>query len=505
VVVVTALGASYRLFDLGDNPPGFWQDEVSTGVDAWRIWHTGHDRAGAFLPLISKSFGDYPLALYRYLDAPVLGLFGPSIWGERIVAAICGVLLIVITALILERRHSRLAAVGAMISAAICPTWIQFSRYGSEAILMPFFLALGWALIDRAAKRPWLLWVGAAMLGLSAYTYHAIKVFLPFWTALFLWFQWPLIKELWAANKKHVLGPALVFAIIVLPSAVLAFSPGGQARGNTVLAWTRWSGFELVRVMASHYLSYFDPGMLFVRGGPAVTQSPPGLGMWSFVDLPLMIAGLVAIVRGRVDRRFGLFVGGWFLLGPMPGGLTYETQNMGRAIGWLPAPQLIAGVGFAEIATWIGARWAGGAKKRALAVALALSALFAFDVGWTRWAVYTQYPRLTQRDWQFEISGAMRCALEHRKDERLVVSPAFTMADLFSEFFFGDLARGGAKIWELGERSKVAPGELYLLPASKPAPQGVRLCEIVNHQTKATVSSVYGPLPAASGGDKLGP
>lgn len=505
MVLITVGSGLLRLIGLEDNPPGFWQDEASTGLDAYLIWKTGRDRAGDFLPLISRSFGDYPLALYRYLDAPLVGIFGPSVGRERLVASVTGTLMVAVTGWVVRRRFGTAAAVGAMISAALCPTWIQFSRYGSEAILMPALLVLGWGLIDRAEERPLWGWLGALSLGLSAYTYHAIKIFLPFWIAALLWLEWPMIRRLYETRRRQVIGPALVFAAVVLPSMVLAFSAGGRARGNTVLAWYHFSGFDLVRAMVGNYLSYFDPGMLFVRGGPAVAQSMPRLGMWSYLDLPLIVAGFIALFSAQIDRRVRVFLLAWFLLGPFPGGLTYETHNMGRAIGWLPVPQIIAGLGVAKLIGWGRDRWSTPwGRVTASATAALLSLGLVACAAFTAWVIYDYYPKITERDWQAEISRALRCAKEKRKGERIIVSPAFSLADTFGRFFLAELAPLDRPVWELGDRTLVAPGELYVFPASKPAPKGEKLCEIVNQQSKAPVSYVYGPpLPVGPIPDKL--
>src|SRR5688572_27096879 len=167
------LGALLRLIDLDDNPPGLWQDEASTGVDAFLLWTTGKDRAGVSLPIIARSFGDYPLALYRYLDAPIVGLFGLSVASQRIVAAITGSLMIAFGALVVRRRLDGETALCFLITAGLCPTWIHFSRYGSEAILMPAALVFGWLAIELGSdpKRRWLLWIGALSFGACAYTY----------------------------------------------------------------------------------------------------------------------------------------------------------------------------------------------------------------------------------------------------------------------------------------------------------------------------------------------
>lgn len=497
---VLLVAALLRFPGLDTNPPGFWQDEASTGLDAWLLWNTGKDQAGASLPLIARSFGDYPLAGYRYLSAPVVGLLGPTIGNERLVAAIFGTLAVAALGVLVLCRWDHRAALGAMISAALCPTWLHFSRYGSEAILLPAALVLGWAAIALAEKtgRYFLLWVGAGWLGFAAYTYHAVKLFLPLWMLGFLWLQAPTIRRLWRERRRHAVGPALVFALIVLPSVYLAFSTGGLARGRTVLAWYHHESSQVWRVVASNYLSYFDPGMLFVRGGPAAAQQIPGLGMWNLADLVPMIVGAIVLLKSE-RRRFAIFVFYWFLLGPLPGGVTYETHNMGRAIAWLPAPQIISGIGLAAIATWAWTR-VGSSEKKIFERIKGSAVLILVIVGWsvTAYAVYwctlVRYPTIAQRDFQFDVSHGLLCARRIRKDERLVVSPGFQVGSVFASYLYGDLDEGGQRIWELGERTIVKPGELYVFPAHRPKPQeGKEVCRVVHEPTGTGAAFVYGP------------
>ncbi len=505
-LIVAALmlgGAILRLWGLDHNPPGLWQDEASTGVDAYLIWTTGRDRAGDFLPIISRSFGDYPLALYRYLTAPIVGIFGLTIGHQRWVAALSGISLMLSTFVVLRLTLGMRVALCGLLSAALAPTWIHFSRYGSEAMLLPATLMGGLALFElgRATKRWWLLWLGAFVLGASAYTYHAIKLFLPLWIVPFLWYQWPLIRELWqTARRKHVIGPAVVFTLSVLPSMIKAVTPAGMARGNTVAAWAHSSGLDLVRAMLNNYLSYFEPNMLFLNGGPAVAQSIPGMGIWSGIDLPLMIVGLAVITRRLGEHRLYGLVLAWFVLGPIPGGITYEEHNIGRVIGWLPSPQIISGLGMAAMVAWIAQAWSTRARGPVVAGLVLAIALVA---GWVATAIHTtrmtliRYPLITERDWQFEISRALLCAKEHRNGRRIVVSSSFSASETFGLFHYSDLPRS---VWTVSNRSTLAPDELYAIQGFEARPPGsVVVCEIKqrnNGETKALVLAA-GPARVA--------
>ena len=502
-IILVAAGA-LRFHDLEHNPPGLWQDEASTGVDAYLIWHTGKDRAGDFLPVISRSFGDYPLALYRYLTAPIMGLFGMTIAHQRWVSAFAGVSLLLSTFVFARRSLGVGVGLGALLSGALTPTWIHFSRYGSEAILLPATLMGGLALLEvaRATRRYAWAWVAAFVLGASAYTYHAVKLFLPLWMLPFLWYQWPLVRELWATRRRHVIGPAVVFALSVLPSIIAALTPEGMARGRTVAAWAHTSGADLVRVVLNNYLTYFEPAMLFIHGGPAVAQSIPGLGIWSLMDLPLIIAGLVvAFRRFGQHRAYGLILV-WFVLGPIPGGITYEEHNIGRVIGWLPAAQLLSGVGLAALVAWVQGTLP---QRRALPSAAALLVLVALVAGWSATAVHTarltlvRYPIVTERDWQFEVSRALLCAKEKRADRHLVVSPSFSAAEIFALFHLSELPidAKGNKAWSLAHRSRVGPDELYALTAQDTQPpNGAVVCEIKQLTTGETKAWVLEAKPA---------
>ncbi len=507
VVLFVLLGALVRGLHLDSNPPGLWQDEASTGLDAWHIWHTGHDRAQAFLPLISRSFGDYPLALYRYLDAPIVGLGGLTIANERAVASIFGVLFVIATSAVVRLCVGDRAAVAVALTGALCPTWIHFSRYGSEAILLPAFLTIGWLGIEfgvRRSSRSWAIWAGALALGLSAYTYHAVKLVLPIWMVAFLAYQYPHIRTMLAGRRWiHAVGPAVLFAVIVLPSAILAFTDDGQARGRTVLAWHHPSGGFVPYTIVKNYLSYFNLGLLFVRGGPTAAQSIPGLGIWNLVELPMMLAGFITAFRRPTTRRFFGFVLFWFLLGPLPGGVTYESENIGRAIAWLPAPQIFSAIGLVAAWEWAGRafrseriheRVLGGAAGLSIGLGWAVTAFMVFKL------VLVDYPRVTEANWQFGITRAMQCALRHQTTERFIVSNLFRVPMIeFAQFHFAAAlleARHASDVWELGQRRTVGPNELYITPAHSPAPtSGSVVCTVVQKNDGRAVAFVYEHAP----------
>src|SRR5262245_25566656 len=46
IAIILVAAAVLRMSGIGTNPPGLWQDEASTGFDAYLLWTTARDRAG---------------------------------------------------------------------------------------------------------------------------------------------------------------------------------------------------------------------------------------------------------------------------------------------------------------------------------------------------------------------------------------------------------------------------------------------------------------------------
>jgi hypothetical protein len=501
-VVMSGFGLFLRAWGLENNPPGLWQDEASTGLDAFLIFQNGQDQTGVRWPMIFRSFGDYPLGLYRYLAAPVVGLLGLSAGTERLVAAASGSLLLVLTGLLVRDRYGNWAGIGAWVSGALCPFWIHFSRYGSEAILLPTCLTAAWYAVEKSKKDPRWLWVAGAAFGLTAHTYHAAKVVLPLFGIVFLWSQWAYARKLWSGPaRKHLMASALIFSVLVIPAAAAAFSPEGQARGRTVLAWHHAEGSTVLRLVIDNYLSYFSLPLLFGRGGPAMAQSVPGLGLFNWLDAPFLLLGLFRMARRR-ERTDGLLLF-WLALGPLPGGLTYEAQNVGRAIAWLPAPAIVSGIGLSQLADFVRAR-----QQHQRAWVLGLATVGVLACLGTAWRVAEKtlvvYPRIAQRHWQFEVSRALACAVRHRSVERVVVSPAFPQSSVFARFYFEPLQRSGEpKIWRLGRRIRVPRGELYVAPHTEKLPEGIPVCTIREPSGPKPLAYVFASLDSSPGNSRL--
>ena len=210
VLVAMILAGALRLISLGTVPVSLYCDEAFNGYEAFCLLQTGHDSHGVLLPLFFDIFGKgWGEPLYIYLTVPAVALFGLTPFAARFVAAMAGTLLVPITGLMCAAlvrgqagpRTAARAGVAASMLMAISPWPFHLSRVAFQASLLPLALASGFWVAARAVSdsgsghasapprvRPGLLMAGAALLGLSLYTYTIARLAMPLMVAGFIWF-----------------------------------------------------------------------------------------------------------------------------------------------------------------------------------------------------------------------------------------------------------------------------------------------------------------------------
>ncbi|MBI1292969.1 hypothetical protein GC173_17295 [bacterium] len=325
-------GMLLRLWALDSNPPGLFRDEWEKGYTAFELWTTGrHGVLGAEgvrvsypAPLFIEVFEghDRTSAVYQWIAAPIVGLFGLGEFTTRLPAALAGIACLLI-GWFAARRHLGVAG-GLIVLAALAtqPTHILFSRWAQQGILSIAFFLGGLAMMMAAGeaegRRARLLALGSALLhGLAAWAYDPTRLTLPIvvgaWCVLFGWRQ----------RRDAALTLVVAFAVLWIPLFVYTLT-AGSARLSRVALDSSSSPWGIV----PNYLSHFDPRYWFVSGDANWRHALPLAG-WSG-----RITGLLAIVGAG---RF-LFLlakrtspGTWLTLGvivllaaPLPAALTRE-------------------------------------------------------------------------------------------------------------------------------------------------------------------------------------
>lgn len=353
LILVIALAAVLRLWNLGGNPPGLTWDEASLGYNGYSILQTGRDEYGTLLPFNLKSFGDWKPALYAYLTVPFIGIFGLNEWVVRLPSALFGVATVILIYLfVFEFFKNKWLAYLSSFFLAISPWHLQFSRPAFEANIALFFNLLGAYLFIKKKFVP-----AALIFGISIFTYQGSRLFVPL-----------LIIILTLIYRKFRIGGAMILFIIVLISSSFLFGQTSRLSTQNFFAYQRsqeeiqqisnedqlpvssfqfqvlhgeW--FTYARGLVERFMIYFSPKMLFIEGDYSERHSVPDLGPLYFFSLILIPLGIFYLWKSNSSAKL-IFL--WLIIAPLPAVLSRDLVSILRAFNMVIPWVIFEAAGF---------------------------------------------------------------------------------------------------------------------------------------------------------------
>ncbi|RIK19201.1 MAG: hypothetical protein DCC51_09330, partial [Anaerolineae bacterium] len=288
MVLALLVAAALRLPNLANIPPGVHYDEAAYGLNAGDIGLRG-DRP-IFIPAFT---GREPL--YLYLAGGMARALGNTLFALRLTSAFVGLLTIAATywlgrEMLADRRVALLAA--ALLAVSF---WhLLFSRLGFRVISQPLLQTLAVAALFRGLRGgrwSW-LWVAGLLIGLSAYTYLAARLF----PVLLGFALLPLLldPDTRRLRARQLLLVALVAFLTALPLLAYFYY-------NPAAFWVRIGqvapGEDSLNLSESLLRSL---GMFFLRGDPYLRFNLPGRPLFDFVTGGLLLVGwLFCLLRYR--------------------------------------------------------------------------------------------------------------------------------------------------------------------------------------------------------------
>ena len=337
-VLILALGIFARTWEFRSLPPGLNEDEASSAVDAFSLYHFGVDRNGLSFPVFMVSWGSGQSALPAYAMLPFIALGGLSPLMIRLPALIAGILTLPVVYFIGRRVAGGDFALAAMFLLAISPWHILISRWGFEGNLLPFVFSVAVLLLLKSTEND--AWFIPAMLfmGLCLYTYGPAYAAIP----LFLLFTVPLLVVTKKIDARSLIAGLLMLFAVSLPIGLfllvntlhresihlgLMTIPRlpAQPRYETISAVFQQNAlpnlFQNLKALGS-LLWQQDDGFFF--------NTVPPYGYFYSYSLPLEILGAALLVPiRRADRTPGrLLLLSWLGVCIVLGAL--ESVNIGR-------------------------------------------------------------------------------------------------------------------------------------------------------------------------------
>lgn len=326
-------GSVLQFAALRSNPPGFFLDESSIGLNAYTIATSGSDEHGVAWPLFFKAFGEYKNPVYIYIVAGVFRVFGPGVVSIRVTGVVAGLITALLLGL-LAARISKNTYVGLLTASLtlLTPWLFELSRLAFEVTIYPLMLVLFlWAVQRASAKERWSLievLTIAFSLALLTYTYSVGRLLAPMLALGLLLF----------ASRKRAAGILLtwvVFALTLVPILIFQWgNPTALTRRFEVISYVHpestW--LSIFKTFAANFSSNLNPWRLFVTESSRVSEivHVPGPPAMLSVTLFLVIGSLVLLVRPRKFDAWWRFIAFGLLASVVPASLTIDKFHMLR-------------------------------------------------------------------------------------------------------------------------------------------------------------------------------
>lgn len=366
LLVILLLASFLRFYNLPTNPPGIHADEADSGYNAYSILKTGKDFYGNFLPTQIVGFAEnYRTPLSTYLTIPFVYLFGLSPLSIRMPTAILGVLFVFLIYLLTRKLFNSVPiALIAAFLAAVSPWAVHISRPYPDHILALDFVLLGLVLLLNKNKSYIVSILSGIGFGLSLFSYHAPKIFLPLFLPVLLIF---LVKNKVVDKRKLIVAVSvfLLFFSLVLGKSFLG-KEGQEYKNVTAIdkataekivnkerrvtdAPLSISGFFhnkplfYAKELARNSGKFISINYLFLDGESNLTAWVGDRGPFFPIELPFLIIGAYFLFSKK--RILFLFFGFWFFAAIVPGAITRDQMYTYRGIYLLPVMLLFISFG----------------------------------------------------------------------------------------------------------------------------------------------------------------
>src|SRR3990167_6502491 len=399
LLVIILVAVSLRFINLDTIPIGFNDDEAAFGYNAYSILKTGRDEWGRFLPFpVFESFGDWKLVGYLYLTVISQFVFGISEFATRFPSAVFGIMSVFATYFLAKELFNRNVGLISAFLLAISPWSIIASRNAFESDILIFFIVISTYFFLKGLKNGKYLTFAFIGFAICFYIYRSSWLFIPLFISTLIYLYREKFRRIWPILTKNL----IFFVILLTPLIPTVLTFKGQSRffQESFITGVQRSGIIdeinarrgscqsrlpvftcsliynkytfFLSTYLNNYFSNLSPETYFVRGNYTGYQSAPLRGFFYSFELPLLIIGLISLLKVRSDAaKLVLF---WILIVPIGPSIT-GVGNPGRLNILMPVSQIIAAYGIVTVFTLIRFLF----LKRLLGVLITIIILFSFS------------------------------------------------------------------------------------------------------------------------------
>ncbi len=347
LAVIILLAVFFRFWQIGENPAGFFTDEASNGINAYKIATTGRDDHGRPFPVLFEANGDWRDPVYIYSLVPSVAIFGLNEFSVRIVSALYGIgAVILIYFLGKEIGGEKLGLMSSFI-LAISPWHIHFSRVGFQLIAAVFWVLFTILFLYKSLKNKKLYVFAALGVVLSFFSYSTTKFYI---FPLYLLFFICHFKDSLKLVKTKYFWIVSILTILLVIGLIMPY----LYDGSFFARWRQVSN-DASKNIAQSYSNHFSFDFLFSKGdadffGQDVKRhSILGMGELHYFQSLLLIIGIISVtfvknVRSKY-KYFLLFL----IIYPVGTVFTQLQPQATRSILGVIPFTILSGIGWLEV------------------------------------------------------------------------------------------------------------------------------------------------------------
>ena len=423
-------GFLLRGFNIADNPPSLYGDELTITLDAYTLLKTGHDQLGNFMPLTFPMGAGRP-AVYVYASIPFVALFGPTALGVRSLSILSGLCIILLIYLIGKKLFSERLGLFAAATVAVSPWDISLSRGGFEAHFALLLALAGIYCFILAKQKPFFYILSFLTFGLTLHTYPTYKVSLLFFLPLLFMFQGKIL-----GNKKYFFGGIAVFVILGILSLVQAFTNGSETRFQNInilsqgvlknsieqkinlerqinslprslIKYFHNKPVEYSKVFIENYLQNFSLDFLVLHGDRNPRHNMGTTGEIYFAQVILIFIGLITFWKRQ--RKLIFFLMLWMLLAPIPSAIV-DLPHALRSSFMMPPILILSAFGIMTIL-----------NKRNKFMLCLLASFFVIQFVFFAQKLYFLSPNEYSNFWSYPAKLASVIAIENKNKYNYII------------------------------------------------------------------------------------
>ena len=208
ILIIAIFSRGYKLTSI---PEGLHRDEAAMAYDAFSLATEHTDRYLNHFPVYLINFGGGQSALYAYLTALFITIFGFNFFSIRFTAFLLGVLAVIAVYFLVKNEKGEKFALAFMALLTICPWHIMASRFGLDCNLFaPMIIFSILFLVNAKSYKGYI--ISGVLFGLTLYTYALSYVIVPIF--LFLTLIYMLYTKKISIKNIIILGiPIFILAL----------------------------------------------------------------------------------------------------------------------------------------------------------------------------------------------------------------------------------------------------------------------------------------------------